>query len=77
MTMKKCITAIVLGLAVALGGVPGAVVPAAVEAAPGWQLAGKYRSYEQACRKADQLEKCNYEVCVKKQNGYWCVYCKQ
>jgi hypothetical protein len=74
--VKKLFAATLLGLAVALGGVPGVVAPATAQAASGWRLAGKYRSYEQACRKADQLEQLGYDTCIKKQGGCYCVYCK-
>ena len=46
------------------------------QAAKGWRLAGAYRSYQAACRKADELEACGYETCIKKQGGYYCVYCR-
>ena len=72
--MKKMFAAALLGLTVALCGVPGVVAPATSQAAYGWRLAGKYCSYEAACRKADQLEACNYQTCVRKQGGYYCVY---
>jgi hypothetical protein len=74
--VKNLFAAALLGLAVALGGVPGVIAPATAQAAHGWQLAGKYRSYEAACRKAEQLEACGYETCVKEQGGCYCVYCK-
>jgi hypothetical protein len=74
--VKKVFAAALLGLAVALCGVPGVMAPATAQAADGWKLAGKYRSYEKACRKAEQLEKEGYETCIKKQGGYYCVYCR-
>jgi hypothetical protein len=74
--VKKIFAAVLLGLAVPLCGVPGVVAPAPAQAANGWHLAGKYRSYEAACRKADHLEACGYETRVVKQDCYYCVYCK-
>jgi hypothetical protein len=70
------LAAALLGLAVALCGVPGVVAPAPAQAACGWHLAGKYRTYGEACRKAAQLEACAYYTCIMKQGGYWCVYYK-
>lgn len=40
----------------------------------GWRLAGKYRSYAAAYRKADQLEENGYETYVKMQGRYYWVY---
>jgi hypothetical protein len=74
--MGKMIAGALLGLAVAMCGVPGVVAPVAAQAAHGWRLAGRYSTYEAACRKADQLEACGYETYIKRQNGYYCVYCK-
>jgi hypothetical protein len=72
--VQKILAADLLSLAVVLTGVPGVVTPPAAQAAKGWRLAGKYRGYEAACRKADQLEACGYQACVKKQGRAWCVY---
>jgi hypothetical protein len=74
--VRSILTAALLGVSVALGGVPGVVPPATAQAAPAWRLAGKYRSYEKACQKADYLNACGYDTCIKKQDGYYCVYCR-
>jgi hypothetical protein len=70
------LTAALLGLVVALGGVPGVVAPAAAQAAYGWYCAGKYRCYEEARHMRDQLEACGYDTCMKPQGGYYYVYYK-
>jgi hypothetical protein len=47
-----------------------------VLAVKGWKLAGKYRSYKAACKKAKELEDEGYQTSIKKQGGTWCVYCR-
>jgi hypothetical protein len=77
--MRQLVLAGLLGLALA----PPAFTLAAptetvgVSAQARWRLAGKYRSYQAACDKADELEDCGYDTRIKKQGGYWCVYCRK
>lgn len=75
MAMAALLVASLPSLTVAACNLPSAN-GSAIEAAKGWRLAGKYRSYQAACRKADQLEACGYDTCIQKQGGYYCVYCK-
>lgn len=72
--MRKLFVAALLGLSVAAGVVPAVAAPPATRAAAGWRLAGQYRSYDAASRKADQLEARGYDTRIRRQNGSWRVY---
>jgi hypothetical protein len=73
--MKKLIAAGLMGVALVTGGATAvrAEAPAPVQAAFGWQPAGKYASKSAAYRKARYLERCGYEVRVYYDHGGWCV----
>ena len=80
--MKKLLLLALLGLALplvpdALPGANHAQAQETVQRAHRWKLAGKYRTYKQACDKADELEDRGYDTRIKRQGGSYCVYCKK
>jgi hypothetical protein len=77
--MRQLVLAGLLGLALTTPAFTRAAPAetAAVSPKAKWKLAGRYRSYQAACDKADELEERDYDTCIEKQGGYWCVYCRK
>jgi hypothetical protein len=76
--MKKLIAAALVGLMASVGPFAASRVEAASASrtAGAWKYAGKYASYQAACKKAKKLEDCGYQTCIERENGGWCVYCR-
>ena len=75
--MKKLLASALIGLTTLFGTCPNQVEAATVNAFPAWKCAGKYRSYNAACKKADALKAKGCDTCIEKTNdGCYEVYYK-
>ena len=75
--MKKLLAAALIGLTTLFNTCPSQVEATTVLAVGSWQCAGKYRSYQAACKKADDLEARGYDTKIKKtKDGCYEVWCK-